>query len=239
MHTLVNKITKVSRVYFLLHHLYTVLCVHQPKSGLLPSPFTPPFTLSYLPPPPFIWISFVKFLFKSFTHSFMGFFSLIWSSSPILGSICCKYFFHWMACSSLLYKFGKSGWPVGTAPITAPSPPFPPCLPEQEVPGPCPGWPCPQRREGDGGWLHPEGVSGAPGQGRGRGVKGMGPRELKGPSPRQHLGPGREAPTDRCRGRTRAQGLGWGPGSEPAFVSDSQSRSAGPRHPLGLALTGP
>ena len=33
-----------------LHHLYIVLCVHHPKSRLLPSPFIPLYSL--LPPPP-------------------------------------------------------------------------------------------------------------------------------------------------------------------------------------------
>ena len=37
----------------IIHHLYIVLYVHHPKSSLLPSPFIPPFTLFYLPPPPF------------------------------------------------------------------------------------------------------------------------------------------------------------------------------------------
>ena len=37
----------------IMHHLYNVLCVHHPRSSLIPSPFTPPFTLFYLPPPPF------------------------------------------------------------------------------------------------------------------------------------------------------------------------------------------
>ena len=41
---------------FITHHLYIVLCVHHPKSHLLPSPFIPsiPSSTSHLPPFPLV-----------------------------------------------------------------------------------------------------------------------------------------------------------------------------------------
>ena len=44
--TLFNKIIKVSVYYSIIHHLYIVLCVHHPRSSLLPSPPIPPLPAS-------------------------------------------------------------------------------------------------------------------------------------------------------------------------------------------------
>ena len=52
---LVNKIIYVSGVKFKIQLLNIVLCVHHPKSSLLPSPFSP-LALSSIPHPPFLLV---------------------------------------------------------------------------------------------------------------------------------------------------------------------------------------
>ena len=73
--TVVNKLHRVQVHNSTTHHLYTVLCVHHPKSSLLPSPFICPWPSSPRPSPwqsppccPSPWVfSLLFFLFNSST----------------------------------------------------------------------------------------------------------------------------------------------------------------------------
>ena len=110
------KVYKFQVYSSIIHHQYTVLCVHHPKLGLLPSPFIPHFILFCFLPPPFplvitillsVSMRFYFFCFNPFT-----FFTQFPNPPPLWQlSICslylwvCFYFLSLFCLLDSIYKW--------------------------------------------------------------------------------------------------------------------------------------